>query len=317
MKDSQYIHIQGWMGTRLGLRANDLICFAVIYGFSMDGKSQFRGDLNYLGDCMFASKPTVMLALEHLLVCNLILRQEDVVKGRKRCYYSTNVIFDEGKFKVIDEDKKPLVMTTKEPLPITGKEPLPESGKEPLPEYNNKEKYNKKENSVSDDTPKKGATDELFDKFWEAYGKKVRKEEAIREWAKLSADNRQKALDAIEAYKESKRYETRYMLDPVRYLKRKTWNDDFSTVNRKTFYDPQEGDSDEKQRFKAWMRKTYPEIERSDFPISYEDYMMLKEKYGINQLGEQIAYINENIIRFIHRDVTWEIDNFLRPNAED
>ena len=175
----------------------------------------------------------------------------------------------------------------------------------------------KEENSVSDDTLKKGAADELFDKFWEAYGKKVRKEEAIREWAKLSADNRQKALDAIEAYKESKRYETRYMLDPVRYLRRKTWNDDFSTVNRKTFYDPQEGDSDEKKRFKAWMRKTYPEIERSDFPISYEDYMMLKEKYGINQLGEQIAYINENITRFIHRDVTWEIDNFLRPNAED
>lgn len=317
MKDSQYINIQGWMGTRLGLRANDLICFAVIYGFSMDGKSQFRGDLNYLGDCMFASKPTVMLALEHLLVCNLILRQEDVVKGRKRCYYSTNVIFDEGKFKAIDEDKKPLVMTTKEPLPITGKEPLPESGKEPLPEYNNKEKYNKKENSVSDDTLKKGAADELFDKFWEAYGKKVRKEEAIREWAKLSADNRQKALDAIEAYKESKRYETRYMLDPVRYLRRKTWNDDFSTVNRKTFYDPQEGDSDEKQRFKAWMRKTYPEIERSDFPISYEDYMMLKEKYGINQLGEQIAYINENITRFRHRDVTWEIDNFLKANEEE
>lgn len=175
----------------------------------------------------------------------------------------------------------------------------------------------KEENSVSDDTLKKGATDELFDKFWEAYGKKVRKEEAIREWGKLSADNRQKALDAIEAYKESKRYETRYMLDPVRYLRRKTWNDDFSTVNRKTFYDPQEGDSDEKKRFKVWMRTTYPDIENTDFPISYEDYMMLKDKYRINKIGEQLAYINENITRFKHRDVTWEIDNFLKANEED
>lgn len=308
MKDSQYISIQGWMGKRLGLRGNDLICFAVIYGFSMDGESQFKGNLVYLSECMFASQPTALLALNKLLECNLILKQDDVVKGKKRCYYSTNVIYDEGKFKAIDSTKEPLVMTTKESLVMTTKEPLPK-------EYNNKE-YNKKENSVSDDTLKKGATDELFDKFWEAYGKKVRKEEAIREWAKLSADNKQKALDAIEAYKESKRYETRYMLDPVRYLRRKTWNDDFSTVNRKTFYDPQEGDSDEKQRFKAWMRKTYPEIERSDFPISYDDYIMLKEKYGVNQLGEQLAYINENITRFIHRDVTWEIDNFLRSNEE-
>ena len=48
MKDGQWYTISGWMGNSLGLRGNDLICFAVIYGFSMDGESQFKGNLDYV-----------------------------------------------------------------------------------------------------------------------------------------------------------------------------------------------------------------------------------------------------------------------------
>lgn len=145
MKDGQYYSIQGWMGKRLGLRANDLICFAIIYGFSMDGESQFKGNLIYLSKCMFATEPTALLCLKHLLDCNLILKQEDVKNGKKRCYYSTNIIYNEGDFEVVDTTKEPLVMTTKESLVMTTKESLPK-------EYNNKDnkeenkekKYNKK-----------------------------------------------------------------------------------------------------------------------------------------------------------------------------
>lgn len=139
MKDSQFVTIQGWMGNRLGLRGNDLICFAVIYGFSMDGESQFKGNLEYLCACMFASKPTVLLALNKLTECNLILKQDNVVKGKKRCYYATNVIYDEGTFMVVDTSKAPLPMTGKDPLPMTSKGALPKK-------YNNKE-YKEKDKS--------------------------------------------------------------------------------------------------------------------------------------------------------------------------
>ena len=146
------------MGKRLGLRGNDLICFAVIYGFSMDGESQFKGNLVYLSECMFASQPTVLLSLRKLLECNLILKQNDIVKGKKRCYYATNILFDDGEFEAIDTTKEPLVMTTKEPLVMTTKEPLVMTTKEPLPkEYNNKEYKEEEKNkkSISDDIPKK------------------------------------------------------------------------------------------------------------------------------------------------------------------
>ena len=128
------------MGKRLGLRGNDLICFAVIYGFSMDGESQFKGNLVYLSECMFASQPTVLLSLRKLLECNLILKQNDIVKGKKRCYYATNILFDEGEFEAIDTTKEPLVMTTKEPLPK---------------EYNNKEYKEEEKERLSNDNQKK------------------------------------------------------------------------------------------------------------------------------------------------------------------
>ena len=66
MKDGQWYIISGWMGNSLGLRGNDLICFAVIYGFSMDGESQFKGNLDYLTGCMFATQPTALLSLKKL-----------------------------------------------------------------------------------------------------------------------------------------------------------------------------------------------------------------------------------------------------------
>lgn len=153
MKDGQFYNIQGWMGKYLELRGNDLICFAVIYSFSMDGESQFKGNLSYLGSCMFATKPTVLLALNHLLECNLIIKQEDVKNGKKRCFYSTNIIYDEGRIEVIESEKKPISMISKVSLLNIGKDALPNKGKEPLPkEYNNKDnkeenkekKYNKK-----------------------------------------------------------------------------------------------------------------------------------------------------------------------------
>ena len=124
MADNKWIHIENWMGKVLGLRANDLICFALIYSFSRDGESQFKGTLNYLAQCMFATEPTAISTLRKLLGVHLINKEDVVVNGKNRCYYSTNIIYDEGEIYVIDSTKEPLVMTTKEPLVVTTKESL-------------------------------------------------------------------------------------------------------------------------------------------------------------------------------------------------
>ena len=48
IKPNNFINIQGWMVTELGLKGNELIIYAIIAGFSQDGESNFHGSLSYL-----------------------------------------------------------------------------------------------------------------------------------------------------------------------------------------------------------------------------------------------------------------------------
>ena len=278
------------MGKRLGLRGNDLICFAVIYGFSMDGESQFKGNLNYLGDCMFASKPTVMLALEHLLVCNLILRQEDVVKGRKRCYYSTNVIFDEGKFIVIDKDK--------EPLPITGKEPLPK-------EYNNKE-YKKEEKSISNDIPKKEQRHKNFVKPTieeiEAYIKSMGYKSSAEEFF-----NYHEAGGWVIG-------RNRPMIDWRAAVR--TWESK-ERKKRPTAYDVNPEDKIKEIKFKSYMREKYPDIETAHKPLSFDGYMELIHDYGVDYVTDKLDHIVTYFGKYKGCDIYKLIKSWLSEDGRD
>ena len=42
-----YIVIQDWMISDLQLKGNELLTYALIYGFSQDGESEFKGSLKY------------------------------------------------------------------------------------------------------------------------------------------------------------------------------------------------------------------------------------------------------------------------------
>ena len=152
MKDGHFINIAGWMGNRLELRGNELICFALIYSFSQDGESQFRGKLDFLAGCMFATRKTALSIIDKLLGLNHILKIEEMVNGKKRCYYQTNIIYDKGEFSVINNEKKPLTAIGKESIPVTGVNSIPETGVESIPEtgvesipvYNNNKDINNK-----------------------------------------------------------------------------------------------------------------------------------------------------------------------------
>lgn len=49
IKDTNYITIQGWMKTKLGLDKYELMVFAIVYGFLQDGK-QYTGSRQYIAD---------------------------------------------------------------------------------------------------------------------------------------------------------------------------------------------------------------------------------------------------------------------------
>lgn len=67
MKSENFVVIQGWMCNELELKGNELLVFALIYGFSQDEVSKFHGTRQYIADTFNISRPTVDKALQGLL----------------------------------------------------------------------------------------------------------------------------------------------------------------------------------------------------------------------------------------------------------
>ena len=61
-----YYTVQGWMLSELGLKGNALAVYAIIYGFSQDGASEYAGSSRYLCEWLDCSKKTVLTALAYL-----------------------------------------------------------------------------------------------------------------------------------------------------------------------------------------------------------------------------------------------------------
>ena len=81
VKDQNFFVIHGWMLNQLELKGNELLIYALIYGFSQDGESKFRGSLAYISDFAGCSKSTCSSALNSLVEKGYIVRVTDVVNG--------------------------------------------------------------------------------------------------------------------------------------------------------------------------------------------------------------------------------------------
>lgn len=72
LKNDSYVLIQGWMVNKLGLSGNDLLIYAIIFGFSQDGDGCFSGKRQYLADWCGSSERAVSRNLKNLLDKGLI-----------------------------------------------------------------------------------------------------------------------------------------------------------------------------------------------------------------------------------------------------
>lgn len=88
MKENTYLVIQSWMIAELELKGNDLLVYAIIYGFSQDGESRFTGSLQYLADWCNATKAGIQKNLKNLLDAGLIEKHETYKNNIKFCEYS-------------------------------------------------------------------------------------------------------------------------------------------------------------------------------------------------------------------------------------
>ena len=143
MEKEYYIHIQWWMAQRLKLSGNELLTYAIVYGFSQDGESAFLGSSKYVSYALRVSRPTAIKALDSLTSKGLIIKTQEKINDVVFNRYKANL-------QVIKDFDRPY----KESLHGGSKESLQGGYKETLhsnkyKELNNKElnKESKKEES--------------------------------------------------------------------------------------------------------------------------------------------------------------------------
>ena len=213
MKNNNYITITGWMVNELSLSGNDLICYAIIYGFSQDD-NYWEGSQSYLSEWLGISKRATVDILKRLISDGHIVKQEYEVNKVKFCKYKAVV---------------PNFMGSEESA-LGGSE-------ESSPDNNSSISKEKKERDKS--LSKK---DELFEECWEAYRRKGSKANAKPYWKKLTEEEKNRVLPHIKAYVSVR--DIAFQKDFERYLKDKI----FETVvvkGKDIVYDPSQGTESE------------------------------------------------------------------------
>lgn len=90
MEEKNFLVIQGWMRTKLGLKGSELLAYALIYGFSQDGESLFCGSAKYVADWIGIDRRNALEVLRRLTEKGLIIKQEKTVNGVKLADYRIN-----------------------------------------------------------------------------------------------------------------------------------------------------------------------------------------------------------------------------------
>jgi hypothetical protein len=90
VKSENYLVIQGFMINDLNLKGNELLVYAIIYGFSQEEGQVFSGSLQYLADWTSSTKQGVMKNLKSLVEKGYIVKNDKFINGVKFCeYYAT------------------------------------------------------------------------------------------------------------------------------------------------------------------------------------------------------------------------------------
>lgn len=214
MNDDNYYQISGWMINKLKLKGIELNIYAIIYGFSQDGESEFKGSLKYLSEFTGGtSKPTLIKALKDLTEKQFIIRREEIINKVKFNRYRANLPllkeFDGG-----------------------GKETLQGGSKETLP--NNKLLDNESDNDIKEKISKK-EIDAEFESLWKRYPRKKGGESAYKSYAKARANGTtfDEVINGLENYIkeiEVKKTETKYIKHGSTWFSQHCWQDEYVTV---------------------------------------------------------------------------------------
>lgn len=103
VQPNNYLTLQGWMLTDLHLKGASLVLFALIYGFTQDGETEFNGSMSYMQQWAGISRRGAIKALDKLIADGLVEKLKTTVNGVTFCRYRALVGGSEQSAQVVNK----------------------------------------------------------------------------------------------------------------------------------------------------------------------------------------------------------------------
>lgn len=88
MKDTDYLHIPGWVYNLKLASMNEMLIFSLIHGFTKDGEAKFTGSAKYIAEWTLLNPTTIYSILKKLTEEGFLIKEETYVNNVKFCAYS-------------------------------------------------------------------------------------------------------------------------------------------------------------------------------------------------------------------------------------
>lgn len=223
IKDRNYIVIQAFMVKDMGLKGNELIVYAAIYGFSQTENQAFTGSLQYLADWTNSTKQGVIKNLKSLVEKGYIIKNDKFINGVKFCeYYATEF---NG---VLNKVEYPIKQSLTPPI------------KQSLP--NNKDIDKKEDKKANNEKYSFNQIEKEFETLWQAYPRKQGKAKALEAYKKHRSKGVefQTVLDGVycyAAYIQRNKIESRYIKQGSTWFYQQCWNDEYKDGSKPIEHD--------------------------------------------------------------------------------
>ncbi len=130
-----YITVCGWMRSELHLNGNELLLYALIYGFSQEENQWCESGLQYICDWLGVNdKSNVRRIISRLVDKGVIIKQDELINGVKFCKYRAVLPRSQN-------DHHPVVKTTTNNIDIvsTKVDTTPTENNNPIILFNDKD----------------------------------------------------------------------------------------------------------------------------------------------------------------------------------
>ena len=244
VKNENYIVIQGFMVNELKLKGNELMVYAIIYGFSQTENQRFTGGLQYLADWTNSSKQGVIKNLKSLVEKGYIVKEEKLINGVKFCeYYTTELNMVLNK---VEQGIKQSLTPIKQSLTEGIKQSLPNNIDNNIINNINNNKENISSRAADEFTLSEIEEKILqneFNELWEKYPKKLGKKEAFKSYCKYrkaldsdytTKEEVEKGIDRYNKYIKVNGIEEKYIKYGSTFFEEKAWEDEYAVEQSKS-----------------------------------------------------------------------------------